>query len=545
MTAEATVSTFPTLHIYVPEDPFVDRELWQDGTIALTDAPEEIAFETIDARIRGRGNSTWWSGENKRPLRFRLGEPRSMFGSEYEARDWILLADNFDRSLFRNYSALYFARSLGSMVFVPTAHRVHLYVNGEYMGLYLLTDERDVNLGRLELVWDADPSLSGFFLEMDGRAPQTGVEGEDFVMVNGVPYDLRWPSSDEEMTERHIDYVQAYLEAVSLAVRSQDFAEIEKLIDIETFVDFYLVQELYKDTDAWITSVFMHIDGVGEERRLYMGPVWDFDLAAGNRSGQILGHGPENLYVAVLHYWYRYLLDVPEFREIVVARWDEIRDVQIVWTIARIQETALRYEAEFARNFARHPLREIPQDIPPPELLAIDDFMGQVAYLVDWLEARTAWLDDYFHGRLEDYDPLWELVRFYTYEAPIHVRRNGEQQALRVAPINLQNRVLLTLADLAALFDLTVTYDLELGIAILERDSIVISHGIGTSFFTVGAEPVSGAPFSIVIRDQVFLSPLVIAEALGYEIAWDADDNTLVITGAADPYDVYEEETAE
>ena len=525
---------FPILHITSELDPFdIERELWHDGTIALLDAPEGIVFDAVDARIRGRGNSTWWNGPDKRPLRFRFDAPRSLMGSAYEATDWILLANHFDRSLLRNYAALYLAGRMDGLDFTPVPHHIHLYVNGAYMGVYLLTDERDVNPGRMELVWDPDPSLSDFFLELDARAPQGGTEGDTFVTVSGLHYDIRWSGSSRQRTPEHVAYAKAYLESVSAAIRSQDFAEIIALIDLDSFVDFYLVQELFKNADVHSLSVFLHITGQGAERRLFMGPVWDFDTAAGNARLQPLGYGPEYLYAAVVNYWYRYLMGVPEFFEAVTDRWNTLRDTAIAETIAHIRYTAVRYQAEFERNFERHPMHSARVPRPPAPIYEIEDFTEQVDYLIDWLETRVAWLDDFFNGRLPDHDPLWTLVTYFTYQSPIHITVHGETRHLYSPPILLHDRTMLPLQALADLFQMTLHHDPVVGTARLTRGPVTITHDIGTPHFFVDGNRVDAGIPTIVIRDQAHLPLHIVVDALGYASQWEADTRTVAITAGA------------
>ena len=341
----ACVIALPAIHIYTPETPFDIRELWQDGTIIVSEPGQEPI--ELEARIRGRGHSTWFSGPDKRPLRFRLAEPSTVLASENEAINWILLADNFDRSLMRNYFTLTLANRLDGLSFTPIPQHLQLYVNGEYMGVYLLTDERDNDQGRMSLEWNSDPALSCFLVELDST-------GEGFV-VHGLQYDFRYPSG-RRLTQDHIDYAQAHVQRVSNAIRSQDFDEISRLIDLPSFIDFYIVQELTANIDVHLRSVFMHISDNGNGRRLFKGPVWDFDLALGNKTGQTLGHSPEHLYAGVVNYWYRYLLGVPEFSEAVTLRWNEIVNVEIADSIIHISRKALRYQADFERNFERHPI---------------------------------------------------------------------------------------------------------------------------------------------------------------------------------------------
>ena len=522
---------FYTMHIEVPETPFLERNLRQDGTITVLDPDGEIVFEDVDAMVRGRGNSTWWHGPEKRPLRFRFAEAQSMFGSDYEARDWILLANHFDQSLLRNYTALHFA-SLLRFDFVPRPIHVHLYVNGEYMGVYTFTDERDVNPGRMELEWNPDPSLSSYFLEMDGRAPNDGVENETFVFVNHIAYDLRWPDFPDELTPEHVEYIKAYLYAVSDAIRSENFEDIIQLIDLDTFVDFYIVQEFVKDPDAHITSVFMHIDGVGDERRLFMGPVWDYDLSIGNRGGQILGHGPEDLYVAVLHYWYRHLLQTPEFFDAVAARWNEIEGTILRETIDHVRDIATTYEAAFNRNFERHAQAGSAVQFVPPEILEIYDFIDHVEHMLGWLEARAQWMSDFFNGRLPDYDPMWALVEYYTNVSPILIIKDGEYQEFEIAPIIMNDRTQMALPEIARLIDATLSEDPATGLITITKGANTITHQPGeTVMYVNGVRSELPMTSHMIIRGDAWLPLYRVVRSMGYEIDWhETLERTLVMT---------------
>jgi hypothetical protein len=526
----------PSLHISTELDPFdIERDLWHEGTIALAGATEAFAFEAVDARFRGRGNSTWWLGPDKRPLRFRLEEPMSLMGSAAVATDWILLANHFDRSLLRNYAAFHLAGQLDGLDFTPVPHHMHLYVNGEYMGVYLLTDERDVLPGRMELQRNQDSAPSDVFLELDLRAPDTGVENETFVMVNGLPYDVRWPGSSHR-TPEFMAYVREHLETVRHTIRHGSFDEVSERIDLDSFIDFYIVQELFNNSEVFILSVFLHIRGEGDARRLYMGPVWDFDTAAGNRFGQPLGHGPEYLYAAVFNYWYRALLEMPEFFDAVVARWNEVRYAQIAETIAHVHDIATRYQADFERNFERHPVMGVPivQGTTPedtiPELLEINSFLGHAEHLITFLEARASWLDDFFNGRLPGHDPLQTLVRYHTYHRPLSLVIDGEYHPFAVPPIMLQYRVMLPLWDLAEALDLTATHDSATDIVTLERGATAFTHQIGTPFFAVnGVEFEFGTPSSLVIGGHIFLPLHIIATTFGFETDWEVDTRTVTI----------------
>lgn len=389
---------FPVVHLVTPQHPFNDRNLWQEGTITITNmdksqfADVEDLHET-DVRVRGRGNSTWWMDSQKKPLRLRFEQPHSVLGSQHKATDWILLSNQFDPSLLRNYSALYFAKHLqSSMQFVPMARNVHLYINDAYVGVYLLTDERDVSDGRLELMHDSNPEVSEYLIELDFRAHENGSENVNFVKVNNRLYDIRFPSQ-KRLTPHHVDYIKNYISQVSLAIQSEDFATIISLIDVATWVDFYLVQEFFMNKDVYQSSVFMSIQGQGNERRIHMGPVWDFDLAAGNMRYQLGGTHPEGLYVARVHYWYAHLMNIPEFYNAVALRWLELNDSAIpTKTINHIKDTARTFHNEFLRNFERHPILGTSLGFNSAHIASITSFEGQVDFLTDWLRRRSNWL---------------------------------------------------------------------------------------------------------------------------------------------------------
>jgi len=520
------VGNLPSLHITSYYNPFtVERTFWHDGTVSVSgSALTVLNFDPVEASFRGRGNSTWAQGQQKRPLRIRFAEEQSLLGSDYYARDWILLADFFDRSLFRNYTALYLGNLLTGLSFTPMPRHVHLYVNDEYMGVYLLTDERDVNPGRMQLVWDEDPARSDFFLELDVRASQGGVINDTYVNVNGLLYDIRYPNNRRRRTPEHAAYVNDYLHRVSYAIRRQSFDDVLELIDLDSFIDFYLVHEWMKEFDVFSQlSIFMYIQGQDQDRRLFMGPVWDFDLAAGNSSTQPMGYGPEDLYIALFNYWYRHLMLMPEFFEAVVIRWNEIVDNEIAQTMNHVRQIANHLEADFDRNFVRHPIlgTVVPRTRTPQGIVAIESFIGQVDHLLDWLEARTKWLDDFFNGRLIGYDPLWALVEHHMHRAQIDISIDGEVKDLGFTPINLQNRIMFPIQGVAELLGLEYMYDANAGLFVLHGDDILMIHRTGDLYFTVNWERLYfDTPGSLIIKDYLYVPLRIIAELLGYDIHW-------------------------
>ncbi|MCL2755218.1 MAG: CotH kinase family protein [Oscillospiraceae bacterium] len=415
----------PTLHLTMSESneipPFTDRETWLNCSATMTSANPEFEFENLRTRIRGRGRSSWSRAAEKRSvrLRFRDGD-RHMLDSSYAHRDWVLVANHTDNSLLRNYTAYHLGGLLTGMDWSPFARSLHLYVDGEYMGVYLLADERNIAPGRGVLNSDPDPAVSEYFIEMDWRLFRNdNVQGVDYFRINthergisgvsanqGVPegyerdrlYEVRFPRPNSgDFSVAHVEYARQFVEDVSRAIRNKDWQRITELVDMASMVDYYLVQELFKNVDTGWSSQFMQIRAAGENHRLYMGPIWDFDVAAGNISW-MSNKSPEGLYVRQQNYWFKFLLEITEFRALVHERWETFAHAAVLETIAHTHALSQEFAEDFQRNFERHKVLGVDHWPKPPEVIAIDTFEGQVEFMIDFLSRRAASLSEIYGG---------------------------------------------------------------------------------------------------------------------------------------------------
>ena len=405
---------FPELFITMNADndvaPFTDRDTWLNSTATMTSPNPDFEFEDLRVRIRGRGRSSWSQHKDKRSIRLRFRDGnRHLLDSSHAHRDWVLVANHGDKSLQRNYTAYHLAGLLEGMEWSPFARFVHLHVDGKYMGVYLLADERSQGEGRVELAQDDDPALCEYLIEQDWRLFRNEVEGVGYFRINthakgisgvssttDIPegyerdqlYELRYPRGDYN-TPEHVEFARAFMHEASSAIRSQDWARILKYVDIPSMIDYYLVQELFKNVDTGFSSVFITFRGLGDERRLYMGPVWDFDVAAGNTSW--MNNDPDGRYAHRRSYRYANLSGVPEFRKLARMRFAEFQ-VKLAETAAHVREMSVLFESDFARNFERHNILGKELWPNPDHVVEIDTFEGQVEYMLGFLEQRAEYL---------------------------------------------------------------------------------------------------------------------------------------------------------
>ena len=385
------------------------EEVWITGAGAYDFGP------VSGAEIRGRGNSSWWAfPERKQPFRIRFNEPNrhvSLLDSGHTARHWTFIANHSDRSLMRNYSAYFLASQLDGMSYAPFARFVHVYENGEYRGVYMLCVQlSEVREGRIELTGSEDPALSEYLIEMCMRT--SGESGDEFFTVGGMHYEVHFPSN---VSPEHNAYLHQFFTRIYHLLREGDPAVFD-YIHLESFVDFMIVQDLYKNPDVHFSSMWMQLRGKGEERRLEMGPVWDFDIAAGNAyyqgqhyRGQVrmppgveyypYGYSPYGPWVSLYARWYRHLMEMPEFATALYERWSAVRDEQVQQTIDHIWHTAVTHQGDFERNFRRWGIMRDNIWPNPTHIRIIPDFMGHVEQLTDFLERRAGWLDEYYRNR--------------------------------------------------------------------------------------------------------------------------------------------------
>ncbi|MBQ8615190.1 MAG: CotH kinase family protein, partial [Clostridia bacterium] len=241
--------------------------------------------------IRLRGNSTMKA--RKRPYRIKFDEKQSFFGLKAN-KSWVLLADYYDQSYIRNYTAFTLADKFDNLDFTPTPHHVALVINNEFKGLYLLCEQMDEKKGRANVDEDFDVAVDKefpFLIEMDLNAYKEGVTGIDNFYVESVDnhVEIKYPEADErqatETSDVVYDYIYEYVNAVFTTIKTNEKVEVsfrdepvgfEDLVDIDSAVDYYLVNEIMQTTDNPYKSIYFHKTKDG---KMEFGPVWDFDFS--------------------------------------------------------------------------------------------------------------------------------------------------------------------------------------------------------------------------------------------------------------------------
>jgi CotH protein/VTC domain-containing protein len=317
----------------------------------------------VEAEWRGQASQLYpkksYAIEAERRVRL-LGMPAE--------RDWVLNAAYADPSLLRDVVAHAAARRLG----LPASRTrpVELRLNGRRRGVYVLMEQPELSRHRLR---------GEALLEL--TEPRKLDRGDDsFPSATGLS--VRHVEPDEADKKNAVAARRA-LEALERALGGPDW---RAHLDERSAVDYVLHAELLGNQDTFHASTFVYLRRDG---RLAMGPVWDFDLSAGNVVEPVLARADG--WMLANRPWAAALHADPAFRAALAVRWRDVRARGLVEALQRaIDRHARALRAPARRNFTRWPTLGTQvfrnQVVQPSHAAA-------VAALKDWLVRRSAWMD--------------------------------------------------------------------------------------------------------------------------------------------------------
>ena len=365
--------------------PILDKENYVDGTITISDPEKlysDIAEVTLDMGIRGRGNSTW--SFPKKPWKVKLDEKASILGMPAD-KEWCLLANYADRTLLRNIVAMKISEICG-FSWTPRMASVEVYLNGRYQGVYTFCEHKKISKDRVNLDIDAGDC----YLEIEQQQDETTCWWTGM----GVPMMF---SDPEEPSDAQLSYIKKYFSDFEASLYSPDFSDPQAgyaaYIDVESFIDYFIVQELAKNTDGNLRKSSFITKEVGKKMEMYH--LWDFDLTFGN-NGWFL-HEPEGYWVKDYapdcnpgDNWFNRMFRDPVFADKVRKRWNELLP-QLETIPDFIDEQALYLDKAKERNFQVWSIWESVDWVNCPSL---GSYEKEVDFFKDFYTKRLNWLTD-------------------------------------------------------------------------------------------------------------------------------------------------------
>jgi beta-glucanase (GH16 family) len=371
--------------------PIESKDDYITGTVTIDGGRgfEDLASTVME--IRGRGNSTWQFP--KKPYQMKLDSKEEFLGMP-EQKKWIFLAEYSDKSLLRNTLAFELGY-LSSLDWTPKSEFAEVYINGDYTGTYNISEKVEEKSARVDIGND------GFLLEKDTNVQDrvdpddvyfntTIYQGQDIIVIKEPGID-RIDENDFafEQDSRFI-YIRDHINAFEAALFGDDFKDptngYANYIDNDSFIDWFLINEIAKNVDArnFSSIYFTHIPG----EKIKMGPLWDYDLGFGN-----MDYGDpqytEGWHVRN-HAWIDRLLDDPAFVTQVQDRFTNHYLANKQYILDKIDEQAELLKWAQQENFNTWQILGV---YVWPNPIVWNTYEEEVLYLKTWYEDRVDWLE--------------------------------------------------------------------------------------------------------------------------------------------------------
>lgn len=405
-----------------------DKNIKEPGTIKVLEPDGSFSLEHSLEYIKGRGNTSYTEFD-KKPYQIKLTQDAPFLDME-PGKKWVFVSNSADSSLIRN--AL--SRSLAGHLNLPQSEEgtfVDLYVNKEYVGNYYVVEKIEIQENRLllsdlqkatehenetedlstyETAWtdttkakqipnDPEDITGGYLIErdFDNRfLKEVEINESYFITEAKECFIVRDP---EYTSEAQIAYIDSYVQSVENAILSAEGIDgttgksYQDLIDVDSFVRKYLLEEVTANYDGGVASSYFYKDSDTIDGRLYAGPVWDYDVSWGNSPAYLgqISTSPERLSRLASHsdssVWFQSLYHKPEVYEKIVSCYaqeispyltllaDEILPMLDEITAASAAMDQVRWEDQYARNGYS------------------GDRSEQITFIADYIKARKDFLD--------------------------------------------------------------------------------------------------------------------------------------------------------
>lgn len=193
--------------------------------------------------------------------------------------DWVLSSIAYDKSFIRDYLCYNLSRQMGN--YATRTEYCEVVVNGDYKGLYLLQEKIKVDAGRVDIQKMLTTDNSGTNLTGGYITKSDKLTGGDPLawLMQGVNFIHHYPKPTD-ITVQQNDYIKSEFYRLDGTTYNQSLLDGYKtVIDIPSFVDFMLVNELSSNADVYQSSTYFHKDRNG---KLRAGPVWDLNITFGS-----------------------------------------------------------------------------------------------------------------------------------------------------------------------------------------------------------------------------------------------------------------------
>ena len=300
----------------VPAKVYIDPKSSGYDALGTSSAP-------LEATIKGRGNWTW-SGFDKKPYKLKFAEKTKVLGM-HKNRHWCLMACADDYLGFLKMPTGFMLSEALGLRWTPHTVPVELVLNGQYQGLYFLTEQVRIAGHRVDIHEQADNEThadsitGGWLVEIDNYPSEGNVVLQEPDQVEALMISLKEP---ESLSSRQRTYLEQQMNGLNNALYGSSSSQLERLLDIDEAAKYYIVQEVMEDCESYHGSCFLYKDrdSLGVADKWKFGPVWDFGNAYDRYK---FNYMEAFIYVepSFTQHWIGQLAQWPVFQQKVMENW--------------------------------------------------------------------------------------------------------------------------------------------------------------------------------------------------------------------------------
>lgn len=236
-------------------------------------------------------------------------------------KEWVLHGPFLDKTLIRNY--MWYNIGAEIMGYAPNVRFCELFINNEYKGLYVMMDSITLGEERIDIEESKKDDLStSYIIRLDRGSSNENRNIDNFTKYTlnigeKQAMDIIYPKVDENSLQLR-KYIEEDISKFEKALYSFDYKTYEKYIDVDSFVDYFILNEFTQNYDAMNLSTYIYKDIRGKLKLC----IWDFNSACDNyRNSTIENYDfdfQNNL-------WYKMLLKDEKFVDKIIDRYRKLR----------------------------------------------------------------------------------------------------------------------------------------------------------------------------------------------------------------------------
>ena len=407
------------------------------AALKMVDANGQTISETGIEALKARGNSTF-AHAAKKSYQMKLSAPSDLLQNSESVKTWVLLANYFDATMMHDKLFKDLAAAM-QMPYTASCDWVNLYYDGEYRGVYLLSEKNTikstgVDITDLEAAYkDKNPGYGtnmvtaegkntyggtyyyttgliepeniagGYLIELNHNKPD---EANGFITTRGKGFNAKSPEWCGQEAMKYIsEYYQAFEDAVYAQDENGNYTGVNAAgmhyydyVDKESLVKIFLLQELALNPDGFMSSLFFYKDANG---KMYAGPIWDQDMTLGTGWTKYLAPDVNYAY----HYLAEALIQIPDFRDAVNRYYTETF-ASMARSLLDNNGTIAQYEqclnSGAAMNYTLWPYIRVGDPAASGYIWQGATYASVTADMRDWLAKRITQLDSVFAGVIRD-----------------------------------------------------------------------------------------------------------------------------------------------